>query len=92
MGHHVQWVASNSCGTQPCKQVGSSLYDPSHSTATNQTFEIDYVEGKVTGPIVWDRVSVGGYIIDAQALGAYLFSPVNDSPSVELRCETRGSV
>ena len=65
-----QWIASTSCNTQACKQTGGRLYDPSHSSATTKQFDISYVEGYVEGPIVWDAVTIGGYSITSQALGA----------------------
>ena len=64
------WLASTSCGTQACKQAGGRLYDASGSKQSGQPFHIDYVEGNVDGPIVWDTVRFGGYEIDGQALGA----------------------
>ncbi|KAI0689929.1 aspartic peptidase domain-containing protein [Cytidiella melzeri] len=72
------WIASNSCGTQACKQAGGNLYNPSSSTPTGQTFAITYVEGDAGGPIVWDQVDIGGYTVDAQALAAV--TTVDDEP------------
>lgn len=69
-----QWIASTACGTQACKQAGGSLYDASHATQTGQPFKIEYVEGEVLGPIVWDTLTVGGYVIDNQAIGGFLRS------------------
>lgn len=63
----IQWVASTSCAG--CGSVGGGLYDPSGSLATGQSFQINYIAGSAVGPIVWDRVSVGGYAIQHQALG-----------------------
>ena len=63
------WFASTSCSSQACKQTGGRQYNPSAATPANQQFEIDYVEGVVKGPIVWDTVRLGGYEIDGQALG-----------------------
>ncbi|KAF9778571.1 acid protease [Thelephora terrestris] len=62
------WVASTSC--TGCGNVGGGLYDPSGSLATGQSFEIDYIAGNAAGPIVWDKVNIGGYTIDHQALAA----------------------
>ncbi|EKM50305.1 uncharacterized protein PHACADRAFT_264924 [Phanerochaete carnosa HHB-10118-sp] len=64
------WIASTSCSTQACKQTNGNLYDPSQAQSTGQTFQISYVEGAVSGPIVWDTVTLGGYEIDGQALAA----------------------
>lgn len=65
-----QWVASSSCSSSPCSSVGSgNLYDPSSATQTDANFNITYLQGSVTGPIVWDQVGVGSYTIDNQALG-----------------------
>ena len=62
-----QWVASSSCTT--CGGAGGRLYDPSGSLATGKSFEINYIAGRAAGPIVWDKVSVGGYTLEHQALG-----------------------
>lgn len=64
------WLASSSCSSQACKQTSGKLYDSSGSKPTGQPFDIQYVEGVVEGPIVWDTITVGGYEIDNQALGA----------------------
>lgn len=65
------WVAANSCSTQACKQTNGNLYNPSQATQTGKSFQISYVEGEVSGPIVWDTVRLGGYEIDGQALGMF---------------------
>lgn len=62
------WIASTSCSSQACKQSGKR-YDPSQAQQTGKPFEIDYVQGVVKGPIVWDSVTLGGYEVDGQALG-----------------------
>ncbi|KAF7789932.1 hypothetical protein EIP86_000880 [Pleurotus ostreatoroseus] len=64
------WLASTACGSQACKQTNGQLYDPSQATSTNVGFTITYVEGYVSGTIVWDSVSLGGYTVGAQALAA----------------------
>ncbi|KIP02831.1 hypothetical protein PHLGIDRAFT_37715 [Phlebiopsis gigantea 11061_1 CR5-6] len=64
------WVASSSCSTQSCRQTGGALYDPSKAVQTQKTFTINYVQGKVSGPIVWDTVRFGGYELVGQALAA----------------------
>ena len=59
------------CGSSLCKQAGSR-YDSSQSStfqATNQDITLSYAEGGVSGPIVWDAVSIGGYSIANQAFG-----------------------
>ncbi|PPQ90920.1 hypothetical protein CVT25_007847 [Psilocybe cyanescens] len=61
------WVASTSCSTSSCKLAGGRLYDPSGSRATGVDFSIPYLQGSAAGPVVWDRVSIGGYEIDNQA-------------------------
>jgi hypothetical protein len=63
----IQWVASTSCTS--CGSAGGRLYDPSGSLDTGQSFEINYIAGIAAGPIVWDKVSVGGYTLEHQALG-----------------------
>ncbi|KAM6493702.1 acid protease [Amanita muscaria] len=62
------WVASSSCSTSSCSS--SNLYNPSSATQTGVTFDISYLRGSVSGPVVWDHVQVGGYTIDNQALAA----------------------
>ncbi|KAF9448534.1 acid protease [Macrolepiota fuliginosa MF-IS2] len=65
------WVASTSCSSSPCGQTGGHNYDPSASALqTGSQFSIQYLSGQVSGPIVWDRVNVGGYSIENQALAA----------------------
>lgn len=34
-------------------------------------FSIPYLSGSAEGPIVWDKVTIGGYTIDNQALGSF---------------------
>ena len=70
MHYFLQWIASNACGSSACKQTGGNLYDPSHAKSTGQNFQITYVEGEASGPIVWDQVDIGGYTVDTQAVGA----------------------
>ncbi|KAJ7109622.1 acid protease [Mycena crocata] len=62
------WVASSSCSSSACGQA--PLYDPSKAIPTNANFAIQYLVGNVSGPIIWDTVTVGGYSIDYQALAA----------------------
>ncbi|KIM60669.1 hypothetical protein SCLCIDRAFT_1216570 [Scleroderma citrinum Foug A] len=62
------WVASKSCSS--CSSTNGRLYDPSSSMPTGEGFTIKYLEGEVIGPIVWDTVQLGGYIITNQALAA----------------------
>ncbi|KAG6826859.1 hypothetical protein H0H92_014154 [Tricholoma furcatifolium] len=64
------WIASKSCSSSACGQASGHLYDPSSSTSTGQTFNIEYLQGNVSGPVVWDSVVVGGYSIENQALAA----------------------
>ncbi|KAL4080545.1 aspartic peptidase domain-containing protein [Scleroderma citrinum] len=65
------WVASKSCSTASCSSTNGRLYDPSSSsTSTGKQFSINYLEGSVAGPIVWDTVQLGGYSITNQALAA----------------------
>lgn len=64
------WLAASSCSSQACKQTNGKLYDPSQATQTGKPFRINYVEGDVSGPIVWDTIRLGGYEIDGQALAA----------------------
>ncbi|KAJ8481242.1 hypothetical protein ONZ45_g15376 [Pleurotus djamor] len=64
------WFASSSCSTQSCSQTNGNLYDPSSSTPTGQNFDIPYLRGRAAGPIVWDRLELGGYSVENQALAA----------------------
>ena len=63
-----QWITSTSCSSSLCNQVGGSKYDPSASIATGRSVRIQYAEGEVDGPVVWDSVQFGGYDIANQAL------------------------
>lgn len=72
------WIASKSCSSSACNQARSTLYDSSSSIPTGQPFQINYVQGLVSGPIVWDSVQVGNYVIDSQALAAA--DSVDDEP------------
>ncbi|TFK66943.1 acid protease [Pluteus cervinus] len=62
------WLVSSTCRSSLCNQ--SPKYDPSSSTDTGASFSITYLQGSVSGPIVWDSVSLGGYQISNQALAA----------------------
>ncbi|KXN81933.1 Pepsin A [Leucoagaricus sp. SymC.cos] len=65
------WVASTSCSSSACGHTGGSNYDPSTSgKETGLYFSINYLSGSVSGPVYWDRVTVGGYSIENQALAA----------------------
>ncbi|KAJ2924878.1 hypothetical protein H1R20_g12217, partial [Candolleomyces eurysporus] len=65
------WIAASSCTTTSCSRSGN-IYNPSSSGAnlTGVDFEIDYLQGHVNGPVYWDRVVIGGYSIENQALAA----------------------
>ncbi|KAG6871558.1 hypothetical protein C0995_003074 [Termitomyces sp. Mi166 len=66
-----QWIASTSCSSSLCGQTDGRLYDPSRSsTPTGEHFDIEYLQGKVSGPVVWDKFDVAGYSLDSQALAA----------------------
>ncbi|KAJ7432218.1 aspartic peptidase domain-containing protein [Mycena galericulata] len=62
------WIASSSCSSSACGQA--PLYDPSTAVPTNLGFSIQYLVGNVSGPILWDTVTIGSYSIDNQALAA----------------------
>ncbi|GLB45244.1 putative peptidase A1 family protein [Lyophyllum shimeji] len=64
------WITSKSCTSSVCGQTGGHSYDPSGSTSTGAEFDITYLQGTVSGPVVWDQFEVGGYSIDNQALAA----------------------
>ncbi|TFK32891.1 aspartic peptidase domain-containing protein, partial [Crucibulum laeve] len=72
------WIASSSCSTSACSQAGGKVYNPSGAIQTNRQFNIPYLQGAASGPIVWDQVTIGGYSIENQALGAA--SSVTDEP------------
>ena len=62
-------MASTSCGSSPCTNK-AKLYNPGTSSRdTSVAFSIEYLSGLVSGEIVWDKVVLGGYEIDSQALG-----------------------
>ncbi|EIW81636.1 acid protease [Coniophora puteana RWD-64-598 SS2] len=77
-GSSDMWIASSSCSSSSCKQTSGNLYNPSSSTNTNKSFSINYLSGEASGPIVWDKVSLGGYEILTQALAAV--NNVNNEP------------
>lgn len=64
-----QWIASKSCPSASCAATSGRLYDSSSSQSTGVTFTVQYLSGTVSGPIVWDQLQIGGYIIPDQALG-----------------------
>ncbi|PPQ85957.1 hypothetical protein CVT24_007934 [Panaeolus cyanescens] len=73
------WVASAGCSTQSCSQTNGRLYNPGvSSVSTGHDFVIPYLVGRAAGPIVWDRVNVGGYVIENQAFAAA--NDVTDEP------------
>ncbi|KZT59329.1 acid protease [Calocera cornea HHB12733] len=79
------WVASTSCSSTACS--GAQLYDPSSSTPTNKTFTIQYLQGKVSGLVVWDDVSIGSYNIPSQA-----FASASSVSSERLEADTFSGV
>lgn len=64
------WLASTSCSSSACSSTNGRLYNPGQALPTGQTFNINYLIGNVSGPIVWDEVQLGGYSITNQALAA----------------------
>ncbi|KAG6896488.1 hypothetical protein C0992_007980, partial [Termitomyces sp. T32_za158] len=64
------WIASKSCSSSLCKQTDGHLYDASDARPTDKDFHISYLQGNVSGPVVWDKFVVGGYSLDSQALAA----------------------
>ncbi|KAH7884929.1 aspartic peptidase domain-containing protein [Phlebopus sp. FC_14] len=72
------WIASTACSTASCSSTNGRLYDPSSSQPTGATFNIQYLAGSVSGPIVWDQIQIGGYTISNQALAAA--TSVNSEP------------
>ncbi|KAJ7032026.1 aspartic peptidase domain-containing protein [Mycena alexandri] len=62
------WIASSPCSSSDCSST--PLYDPTAAAPTNLNFNITYLVGDVSGPIVWDTVTVGGYSVSNQALAA----------------------
>ncbi|KAJ6487712.1 aspartic peptidase domain-containing protein [Mycena sanguinolenta] len=67
-GSSDMWIASSSCSSSACGKV--PLYNPTNAIPTGQDFNIEYLVGNVSGPIVWDSVTVGGYGIQNQAFAA----------------------
>ncbi|KAF8551129.1 acid protease [Imleria badia] len=72
------WIASKSCSSSVCSATSGRLYDPSSSQPSGATFTMQYLSGTVSGPIVWDQVQLGDYIISNQALAAA--TSVNNEP------------
>ncbi|KAF8805892.1 acid protease [Phlegmacium glaucopus] len=64
------WIASTSCSSPSCSHTKGHLYDPTGATQTGVDFSIPYLSGSAAGPIVWDKVTIGGYTINNQALAA----------------------
>ncbi|KAI9510161.1 aspartic peptidase domain-containing protein [Russula earlei] len=65
------WIASTSCSSAACAGSKGRQYDPSASGVTTKSnFVIQYLAGKVSGPVYWDEVQIGGYSIDNQALAS----------------------
>ncbi|KAJ7359684.1 aspartic peptidase domain-containing protein [Mycena albidolilacea] len=62
------WIASSSCSSSVCGNA--PLYTPTTAIPTNLDFSINYLVGNVSGPILWDGLTVGGYSIESQALAA----------------------
>lgn len=64
----MQWIASPDCSTASCDgQV--TLFDPSDSISSGEEATFNYAIGKVSGEIVWDEVSIGGFDVGYQAFG-----------------------
>ncbi|PCH40590.1 acid protease [Wolfiporia cocos MD-104 SS10] len=72
------WIASRLCSSSSCSQTDGHLYDPTSAKRTNETLYMNYAEGSVSGPIVWDYVELGGYNVSNQALAAA--ASVTDEP------------
>ncbi|KAG6912030.1 hypothetical protein DXG01_000278 [Tephrocybe rancida] len=51
-------------------QVDTGSSDLWIASKSYKTFHINYLQGEVSGPVVWDRFVVGGYSIENQALAA----------------------
>ncbi|KAG5646164.1 hypothetical protein DXG03_004217 [Asterophora parasitica] len=64
------WITSKDCSSSLCGQTNGRTYDASGSKSTGVNFDINYLQGTVSGPIVWDSFVVGGYSIENQALAA----------------------
>ncbi|KAF7360159.1 Acid protease [Mycena venus] len=67
-GSSDMWIASSSCSSSACGNA--PLYTPTTATPTNYDFNLSYLVGTVSGPILWDTVTVGGYSIANQAFAA----------------------
>lgn len=63
------WLASTDCHTSSCSGVSSSnlFSDTSSTKDTDEFFQIAYLTGNVSGPIVWDTVQLGAYGMSNQA-------------------------
>lgn len=64
--------------------MGGSRYASSDTTTqTGQSVTLTYAMGQASGPVVWDRVVLGGYSVEHQALSGYLFpAPLSSADSL----------
>ncbi|KAF7351403.1 Peptidase A1 domain-containing protein [Mycena sanguinolenta] len=82
-GSSDMWIASTSCSSSVCGKV--PLYNSASAIPTDLDVDFEYLVGNVSGPIVWDSVTVGGYGIQNQA-----FAAVDEVESEPLSSEFSG--
>ncbi|KAF8548531.1 acid protease [Imleria badia] len=69
------WIASESCSSSACSATSGRLHDPSSSQPSGA---MQHLSGTASGPIAWDQVQLGDYIVSNQALAAA--ASVNNEP------------
>ncbi|KAF8315667.1 acid protease [Clavulina sp. PMI_390] len=72
-GSSDSWIISPSCSTDPCASYSGSRFDPSQNSDvvdTNKSFSIQYLQGSVSGEILWDTFTIGPYALSWQAFGS----------------------
>ncbi|KAJ7223692.1 aspartic peptidase domain-containing protein [Mycena haematopus] len=68
-GSSDMWIASSSCSSSACHDA--PLYNPTTATPTSLDFNIEYLVGNVSGPILWDSVTLvaAANQVDSEPLG-----------------------
>ncbi|UZJ54949.1 hypothetical protein CBS101457_004269 [Exobasidium rhododendri] len=67
------WVASDRCNSAACQQKGGyavKLFSDNNGVETGENFEIDYLVGSASGPIIVSNVSFANSLIDSQAFAS----------------------
>lgn len=67
------WVASDRCNSADCQDKGGEgvyLFSDNNGQETGENFEIDYLVGSSSGPIILSNVSFANTVIEAQAFAS----------------------